>query len=471
MKNNRKKDLIDYMAEELKAHSLPYKEGAWEQFALKHGGEKPLSKKKLLDFWPYVTSVAAVVLLGLGLFLWQDKTLPENAYMHTKTFDKDNRTEDRDTNPEGAGRREGTGASRSTDEMAFGHPPAMDGETVDGLYNKKRPVADNKRKNAGGHADPIINGELTEKSILLHADGALIVVNEQLDAEPHKNGQQLAALADEPVNVAVTNVQDDALQDGVDLETKSLVAEKSAIERLLEKEPLNDQKDMASVKKMGKSKKWGFGVAVSPLMTEEQFNIGGGLTIAYQLTDKLSLGSGLSVVDLSVSNNQVVSGNTQVVMEAVMDKSSSMTIAVAGNKQLSSISSNVLGLDIPIDFRYRLTKNFYLGAGASLFTVLRENRANNYVSQMDNSQLVVSRALATSSVPEIRTVRTSEATAETPLEDGGYSTFLNFSVGRRIPLSSRIGISVEPFYKLPVGKINNQNMNFNYGGMRIITSF
>lgn len=472
MKSNRKKDLIDYMAEQLRDHSLPYKEGAWEHFAQKHGGKKPLGKQKPTGFWPYVTSIAAVLLLGVGLFLWQDKTQPDDMYVYKPSLNNENQTESTHSKQGNEMRPEDVVETENVGERA---KVSVDGETVNELasngkaVNKKstaKEMVKPSAENANNYTEQQNNGELLATNDLFEDD--LTAKKDQLHTAILEKEQELAAVA-ERANTVVAELQNDVAQKDV---IESMAEEKTAIEMLLEKEPIDEQRAMASVKKMEKSKKWDFGVAISPSMVEEKINMGGGLTIAYQLTDKLSLGSGLSVVDLNVSSNQVGGGNNEIALvESIMEKSDSRTMAVAGNKQLTSISTNVLGLDIPIDFRYRLAKNFYLGAGASLFTVLSENRANNYVSQMDNSRMVVAQGLANNSTPEVKTVRTSEATAETPLEDGGYSTFLNFSVGQRIPLSSRIGLSVEPFYKLPVGKITTQNMNFNYGGIRIITSF
>src|SRR5690606_10566636 len=56
-------DIIKEMADRLREHSVPYKEGAWERFK-----EAERRKPRYLVLWPYL-SAAAAILIAVILFL------------------------------------------------------------------------------------------------------------------------------------------------------------------------------------------------------------------------------------------------------------------------------------------------------------------------------------------------------------------------------------------------------------------
>ncbi|WP_028295823.1 hypothetical protein [Olivibacter sitiensis] len=465
MKSRQKKELIEHMVEQLRGHQLPYKEGAWERFAQGHG-DSPKASKPVL--WRYAASVAAAILLGFGLFMWYDAPKEiDDQFVAINSPDKEKHA---DKGGNSLDKEEHASKGKGQDQDAEGNR-AVNGDGIERGNNKKKAE---KEQSLSARL-------LAVNSPQRHVVSENSISDELLEKKVNDiEGGDIWSPNKEQLATADIAAKEDSNYVGSKEEVENTLADasvsgKSSLEMMLEKDSFQEDRSMVSVNKADKSRKWGFGVVVSPVMTEEKVNLGGGVTLAYQISDKLSVGSGLSVVDLNVANNSVNGSNSrQVLMNAAALEDSrleSKTMAVVGQKELTSISSNVIGLDIPIDFKYNLMRNLYVGAGASVFTVLRENRFNNYVSQFDNSQVVLAQGLAYNSVPEIRTVRTTESTAETPLKESGYSTFLNFSVGQKIPLSSRIGLSVEPFYKLPVGRINNQNMNFQYGGVRIVTSF
>src|SRR5690606_2483753 len=64
MKPDKHKDITEQMAEKLRKHSLPYKEGAWERFQ-----EFEASKSKKIVLWPYFTAAAAMLIFAFTLFI------------------------------------------------------------------------------------------------------------------------------------------------------------------------------------------------------------------------------------------------------------------------------------------------------------------------------------------------------------------------------------------------------------------
>lgn len=455
MEKKEKKELIEHIADTLKEQSLPYNEGAWERFA-----QTRLGHKRPVVSWAYVAGAAAIVLLGLGLFLRYDDAAEGGQIVQhrdsigttgglpveqgeTRLVDVQDVDSDKNGAPEELRRH------ASAPEKVRGLPiaPFKEQQKRDLLALADRQIPNTREENSGLTPDVRAGAPLGHE-----AEGA---VKDKLGEERQALAAKAARQDETTENLAARNDEKDIMQ-------------------LFEQDKDKELELKGGKDKQPSTRKWGFGVAVAPLMTAESVNVGGGFMLAYQLTDKLSVGSGLSLVDLNVATDRV-NPNAQFVMDAAYSSTNGTTpmnsISVAGSRELSSVSANVLGLDIPLDLKYELTKSFYIGAGVSLFTALNETRMNNYTTRLDNSLMVGNQGFASNRAPEIMAVRSSEHTSEAPIKNGGYSTFLNLSVGQKVPLSSYMGLSVEPFYKLPMGNIANQDMNFNYGGIRIIASF
>lgn len=447
MKEKENKELIDRMAEVLRTHSAPYREGAWEQFA-----SRRKRVRKLTPFW-YLSSAAAAILLGVVFFvnrnIVKQKPGPINNYAKVDKLDDNNRDASNSQN------------SGKIDE----HNELNDTQRLKDNNNLMAQLPDK------------LNSEVKvlEFSAALH-DEKKTANNDLLSAGAHEEGTIVQPSSE------ITNKQlsPSYKQEEKVIEKNTAKDKEEALIRMLSENrtPSNTSGSMlASHVEPPTDRRWNIGVMLAPALTEERFNMGGGVTVAYNISKKVSIGSGVSLVDLGFRQSSPNSSN-DMMMDAPAPASASLSDASPmlsakslESKELTSFNTNLLALDIPIDIKYQVNKQFYASAGISFFAVLNEDRTNNFLTRTPTNRTIQNTEGYAFSQPEIQVSTVSEKAEETPFQGNSYSGFLNFSVGRKMPVSKKVGIAVEPFFKIPIGSLSNQNLNLRYGGVRVITSF
>ena len=213
--------------------------------------------------------------------------------------------------------------------------------------------------------------------------------------------------------------------------------------------------------KASQEKKWEMGAFVSPASTSESITLGGGLALAYNISSKVSLRSGASI-----QHYGAVSGNTPItpamgsnsfnadapnyISQSSVNNLFVMRTADAKDaKSNERVSGKILTVDIPVDVRYAINKNFYTSVGVSYVGVLDQERATIY---------------------ETNNTEYRQKSQDKNVDDKGVNGFINFSVGRKQKVG-KLSISVEPYYKAPIGNLKSSDLNYSNGGVKIITSF
>ena len=200
--------------------------------------------------------------------------------------------------------------------------------------------------------------------------------------------------------------------------------------------------------------RWDFGVELLPTVSDAALNLGAGVTTAYKLSEHFSLGSGISFVELQAG------------------KALTPGVSLLSTKQLQSVDANFRAIDIPLNIVYNVNKNFYTSVGVSYFNVIEESRQNTFVSERQIS------AVSTDPVTGI-SANTRTFVSETTQEPGGepllsnksYLGFFNFSIGRKQEVFKKYSVFVEPFIKVPVGKLSQQEIKLMNGGMKFKVAF
>ena len=206
--------------------------------------------------------------------------------------------------------------------------------------------------------------------------------------------------------------------------------------------------------------KWDFGVALAPSMSRSNMNIAGGVTTAYRLSEKFSLSSGLSLMQLESGNNAIA---------APMVKAS---VSSLSEKQLLAIDANIRAIDIPVGIVYQISKKIYTSAGVSYFNVVSEKRSNTYGLTAQASESFSNPVTGyVSDRTVLNSVAIAEPVAETPLKGNSYLGFFNFSIGRKQHLFNKYDILIEPFIKVPIGKLSTQELNLMNSGLKFQINF
>ncbi|MFB2117626.1 hypothetical protein [Parapedobacter sp. 2B3] len=418
-------ELIHQLAERLRNHTVPYKDGAWERFAAAHGQRRRKA-------WPYWSAAAALVAaIGLYWFTrYSDETPAPLQVVQQEAMSQPRPAmpTEADRNVEGEKRpQRGTAGQRS-----FAPVQVVEGEEV--------PVVD-------GGADP---GVTVETAVL-----AVAATDTATTPDPASH-RVAAAIEPEEVEQPVHG-------DGKDVVFDPGVVDQGRLA-------------VASVHKAPGMEKWDLGLVLSPSLTSEAVNIGGGVAVAYRISDKFSVGSGVSVAQLGLGKNP----NGTPVNRLQQDMSSAPvpsngfngeSASAVNYKREVSTTSSVVTLDIPLDLRYDVAKGFYTAVGLSYVAVLDERRTSHYVDRLNKNTFAHSQLSAADRLASTEFVYSSEKIPAKPLRGNGYAGFMNFSIGKKLPLSSKLSLSVEPYFKLPIGRLAKEEMNFTNGGIRIVTGF
>lgn len=225
--------------------------------------------------------------------------------------------------------------------------------------------------------------------------------------------------------------------------------------------------------------KWDMGLVVASAMTTERLNLGGGISVAYRLSDRVSLRSGVSVGRYGVNMEGARLGGDYhasngpqhaPVVHPSLDKNAE-AIPVRYTRQLNSTTSRLLTMDIPVDVKYAWTGRFYTSVGLSFLGVLDEERTYHFIDRINEPAFAENASSGNDIQYSVRAFHVEERAAEQPLHGKGYAGFLNFSIGHRTPLTRKVHVSIEPFFKLPVGRLSHEDMNLTNGGVRIVTGF
>jgi len=214
---------------------------------------------------------------------------------------------------------------------------------------------------------------------------------------------------------------------------------------------------LAASSKKEEEDKWNFGVEVMPAVSNSSLNIGAGLTTAYRLSKHFSLSSGVSIL-------QMQAGGTVPAALAGQQVKSSLA-----PKQLTAVDANISAIDIPIGLVYNVNKNFYTSIGVSYFNVISEKRNNTYLTPLGTQS--DSPVSSPSAYLGLKSEAVEEPVPDRPLKGNSYLGFFNFSVGRQQHIFDGHQILIEPFIKIPVGKLSSQDLQLINSGVKFKLSF
>lgn len=416
--DDKNKELIERIAETLRNHTEPYKEGAWERFATRSANQR---KKRVMVWVSW--GAAAMVFFAAGLFLFN---------------------------------------SQQSDLPVAEWAP----ESTQIISSEPRPLTEREDEPVAPHQPDLVT--TTEQSSPAAENVVSLTAN--ISSADHEAAMDTVQLVSVPV---APDESKERTGDGSDTTTEeqlqpiNLEHPLSQEQQLLARESAWGAEDSREEKIKfgdGETGKWDLGVVVAPSMTSERLNMGGGVAVAYRLSDKFSIASGVSLSDLGLAQQQP--GGPQRQMSSLAPNSPAPGQEPDNTpyqyREITSVTSTLLAIDIPLNLRYHVTKGFYTSVGVSFLGILNERRINHFVDHIN---------LPTDSPNNLKAIHAAERSRDQPLEGKGYAGFANFSVGRSIPLSTKLTLSVEPYFKLPIGRLSREDMDFTNGGIRIVTGF
>jgi len=225
------------------------------------------------------------------------------------------------------------------------------------------------------------------------------------------------------------------------------------------------------------------GIYVSPYSSAaDNLKVGAGFTLAYNITKNISVRTGASynTYEVGIMKDPMAAGSVEKVNAKVNNsiqnsndaRGSFMQASKIAVPNVNAITGFVRSIEIPLEVKYNMNKTLYATAGVSYSTIINQERNAQYVENVNfntfSNGFPDSEAEASNALKAVtKTVKSAEKNVNT----NGYTGFVNFSVGKKVNLNQKFGVSVEPFVKIPVGEFRRADMNYTNGGIRIMTNF
>lgn len=445
-----KKDIVQHIVERLKEkQELPYKAGAWENFQTRH---LPARRKPKAFYW--AASAAAALILGiLGVNQWfPDES--ENHYAVTNQSElkapavpdpipsEENLgagSPQEDRQRQGSGERE---TAPATQGMAVTDPSSA------AQINRIQPIA--------GHE--LISWPVAPASL------PFLSVPNTLNERPIESGPRSGL-----------SLREHQITPG-DPESHTTLAQGTLAQREVD----GQEPDLRN-KRFKLMDKFQMGLFVSPNSTNERFNFGGGLLLTYQLSNALSLRTGLAYNKYEVSEMRDPVTSPEMEVKTQLNTSQMLTSDGAVQAKLSNslvlpnvnaITGNVQALEVPLELKYAFTDGFYASSGMTYAAILQQNRYAHYIQNVN--QELFQNGLPENQTDlrnEIKQISGSIKTEDENVRSNQFGGFVNFAIGKEMRLNKGVSLSVEPYLKLPVGSFKRADMNYTNGGIRIITNF
>lgn len=414
-------ELITHIRESLMAHEEEYAPGAWEDFI----EDKP--KKRGLFFWlGGLSSAAAVLLIGFGLFfVLNKKDLPKNTEI--------------------------SGTKSNKNEPVLPIRP----EVIPGVSSEqKQGVSKSDTENNGISVNNDVSGdgEVTESGKVatnLSANeprSAIVSLGlVQPDVNPGSKSEQVVPQE----QVIVTVPAGDKKQSFEDF----LLGE-SKQNRIANTGKSTDKKES----------KWEMGLVVAPSFgNSKKLNMGYGVSMGYALSDKVSISSGISYNEMGAS--RTIESPPNLAMMSV-----SVGVGVANeSKELKAVNAQLRGIDIPLELKYHLSKRVYANVGVSAFAVIDQKQQNTFIESKVAPQAYDGDSGVAKAMVLNRTV--SEEAPKEEIKNAPYLGFYNFSVGYKQKISKGKAFSVEPFIKLPMKELKQENLYLIGTGVKLKFDF
>lgn len=435
------KDIVESIVDKLKnMHDRPYKEGAWESYRSKKPHIGYIRRSKM---WYAAASILLCFGIGFGLWWTTRQNIVEPSLSKLSNVIKE-AGPDRPILDTTVPLRISPETHGGSDAMA------------EGLYGRARSDSDGKYNQL----------ELLEEDRELNHSEVVSV--------PQLNKIK-------KVDLAITSVVSEMKwgKINVHLEKDYLTHRDVPQSGVLE---FKSTEEMQGQKKIPLSDRFQLGLFVSPYATSKQMNVGGGLALSYKINKNLSLRTGASYnnYEIQTLKNPIEPSSTEIVPIAEVEGKVYGNAIATNSAQskmiipnINAITGFVKSVDIPLEVKINDNSNTYYAAGGlSYSAIFNQKREAHYVENLNQETFSdgypENKHQAAAAVkPITRTIKS----AEDNVNSKGFNGFVNLSVGRNIRMNNKVGLSIEPYIKVPIGQYRRADMDFTQGGIRVMTNF
>lgn len=215
-----------------------------------------------------------------------------------------------------------------------------------------------------------------------------------------------------------------------------------------------------------KAKKINFGLYAGTYFnygkgSDNQVNVGGGVTSDIKLNKKLKLVTGISIAQNSLSYQAIPTAAASLRSSLAVPASATsgnMYATLASTPTVKNYNASLVGLDIPINLKYEFNPektDAYVSLGLSSGTFIDESYTYKY-----NYPSIQSSSLKD----------TQNETTGNNFNSFYFAKTLNVAFGVGYPFGKN-RLIIEPFLKYPLDGLGSQNLKFGAGGLNLKFNF
>ncbi|MES2446867.1 MAG: hypothetical protein V4546_06775 [Bacteroidota bacterium] len=430
------KELIAHIRESLVEHEELYQLGAWEKF-------NAPEKKRRPFFVPFLQGAAAILIIGLITFLIVNK---KSNSLDTVTSNIKTEQTEIEQNP-------------LENVIKIEQKPIISKSTITSNDDPKEQTVKNQNSRISSSNQSLT---IAQNQTVLGTQETVAATNLPVQKQAVNTNKVEIIEPYKPVEKKVENVISNPTQESVTV-TK-VETQKTNIIDFLESETKNNIAKKEKEKTDKNNNRFTLGLVVAPSFGNvKRLNMGYGVSVDYQLSDKFALNSGLAYNQMAAAKGVINNNQSDVASASAIAKTSS-------TKSLESIEERVTGIDIPLEIKYNLSKNLYANVGVSAFAVINQKRNNTFIEERIVQQSAgLSSANSFSSV--LVTQRVTENQTVTETQDYSYLGFYNLSFGYKKKISKNNSFAIEPFLKLPMREVKTENLRLIGTGVKLKFDF
>ena len=197
------------------------------------------------------------------------------------------------------------------------------------------------------------------------------------------------------------------------------------------------------------SSRWKFGVELNPSLVSDRINLGVGISTQFEVSKKIKLATGLSYSSITANHK--------------FDP-----IQISPDTNMIGAQSVIKALDIPLSIIYERNNGWYAAVGVSALAVLKESKIYEFESKVLQETFSTDPESGEAvSVFKVVETQYDEESADTDFKGRNNLSYINLAVGKQYKFYSNKKILLEPFVKIPMGALNNNNINLLNSGIRI----
>ena len=430
MKEQFDKKLIEKIKISFENHEEPFNPQEWEK--LSHAYFHPAKKKKFA-FWPFLISGIAASLLLVFVFWPFEEELQRNVQTLTDSITIEGKQFEKIELP-----RDKVQDNLALAEKELAPVPT---ESPGAVAKPEEP-----QHIAREAIEPILVNGLPQASTAL-APVATSSEKNNIIEELHQNA------ADERIGAPVIAYDSEAEQ----------------AQRYLDQWKAEGQGTEAG-KETSNNRNVRLGLLVGPQTASNQtsgMSLGAGVMSEFSISRRLKLDVGVTYASHNMSPENVIPMNATMASPA---KEAFASLANSPRLIGSNAELSFSGLDIPVNLKYKVVDKEK--SGLFLITGLS---SMVYLDQQTTETMAVDSYFNTTAdgLEFQRTVQqyTHEAGPESTADGFDLGRMLNLSVGYEYNLKNGTYLSIEPYYKLPLGDMTFANQQFSIGGLNLRMNF